>query len=133
MASSSCSRAATPSGCADAAQGVFSIAALFSTAGPGPWCILPSVPSESDDLRESHLASRRQFIMSATRYRKRFDSISYGSGISLVIVQLQGNAGVRKTSTKAPLMNYKWHLGFWRDCDGTAYANGRLNGPDYAG
>src|SRR3982074_2702608 len=82
MAASSCSRAAKPSGCADAAQGVFSIAALFSTVGPGPWCILPSVPSESDDLRESHLASRRQFIaMSATRYRKRFDSISYGSGI----------------------------------------------------
>src|ERR1700741_2504004 len=83
MAASSYSRAATPSGCADAAQGVFSIAALFSTSGPGPWCILPSVPSESDDLRESHLASPRQFTaMSATRYRKRFDSISYGSGIS---------------------------------------------------
>src|SRR3982074_2739428 len=90
MASSSCSRAATPSGCADAAQGVFSIAALFSTAGPGPWCILPSVPSESDDLRESHLASRRQFTaMSATRYRKRFDSISYGSGMTNVDAKLE--------------------------------------------
>jgi hypothetical protein len=30
---------ATPSGCAAAALGVFSIAALFSTAGPGPWRI----------------------------------------------------------------------------------------------
>jgi hypothetical protein len=38
---------------------------------------LATIPAE-----ESHLASRRQFItMSATRYRKRFDSISYGSGI----------------------------------------------------
>src|SRR5208283_1948155 len=38
-AASSRSRAATPSGCADAARAVFSIAALFSTAGPGLWCI----------------------------------------------------------------------------------------------
>src|ERR1700730_75141 len=40
-------------------------------------------PSESDDLSESHLASRRQFTATfGTRYPKHFDSISYGSGIS---------------------------------------------------
>src|SRR3984893_15900545 len=39
-------------------------------------------PSESDDLSESHLASRRQFTATfGTRYPKHFDSISYGSGM----------------------------------------------------
>jgi hypothetical protein len=48
-----------------------------------------SVPSESDDLSESLLVSRRQFIpMFGTRYSARFDSISYGSGISRVIGSL---------------------------------------------
>src|ERR1700731_2734809 len=41
-------------------------------------------PSESDDLSESHLASRRQFTATfGTRYPKHFDSISYGSGIMM--------------------------------------------------
>src|ERR1700732_4625358 len=45
-------------------------------------------PSESDDLSESHLASRRQFTATfGTRYPKHFDSISYGSGMRLAIEQ----------------------------------------------
>jgi hypothetical protein len=40
--------------------------------------------SESDDLSESHLASRRQFTATfGTRYPKHFDLISYGSGITI--------------------------------------------------
>src|SRR6202171_2040904 len=39
-------------------------------------------PSESDDLSESHFASRRQFTATfGTRYPKHFDSISYGRGM----------------------------------------------------
>jgi Resolvase, N terminal domain len=63
---------------------VFSIAALFSTAGPALGAFDHLFPSESDELSESHLASQRQFtVMFGTRPSKRFDSISYGSGMRM--------------------------------------------------
>src|ERR1700731_2223699 len=57
-------------------------------------------PSESDDLSESHLASRRQFTATfGTRYPKHFDSISYGSGIShLSLLTLLGSLIVGQVS-----------------------------------
>src|SRR6202011_5038118 len=60
-AASSRSRAATPSGCADAARRVFSIAARFQPPDLALGAFDHLFPSESDDLSESHLASRRQF------------------------------------------------------------------------
>src|ERR1700730_4306420 len=74
-------------------------------------------PSESDDLSESHLASRRQFTATfGTRYPKHFDSISYGSGMRAEFLKIfsrissqrfsfglsSGEYGGRKSSETLP-------------------------------